>query len=189
MSDKEFISRLRQGDESAFKMLVENYQDKVYSVVLNILHNPSEAEDAAQETFIQVYESIPGFREESSLSTWIYKIAVRKSLVKLRSQRIRQRVQSIIPWWMPTEERSFEAILLNPGLKSEDKEQAKEIFKAIADLPNNQRVAFTLIRVQGMKHEEVSEIMQLSKKAIESLLSRAKENLKIKLFHYQRLSK
>ena len=189
MSEKDFIAKLKQGDEFAFRVLVENYQDKVYSVVLNILHNPSEAEDAAQETFIQVYESITGFREESSLSTWIYKIAVRKSLVKLRSQRIRQRVQSIIPWWMPSEEKSIEAMLLHPGLKSEDKEQAKEIFKAIAGLPNNQRVAFTLIRVQGMKHEEVSEIMQLSKKAIESLLSRAKEHLKIKLLHYKKISK
>ena len=85
---------------------------------------------------------------------------------------------------MPSEEKSVDAAYLNPGINNENKEKATLIFKAISELPHNQRVAFTLIRVQGMKHEEVSEIMQLSIKAVESLLSRAKENLKNKLKHY-----
>jgi RNA polymerase sigma-70 factor (ECF subfamily) len=85
---------------------------------------------------------------------------------------------------MPSEAKSVNAAYLNPGINSENKEKATILFKAISELPNNQRVAFTLIRVQGMKHEEVSEIMQLSIKAIESLLSRAKENLKNKLKYY-----
>ena len=184
MNEKELISRLKLGEESAFKVLVENYQDRVYYSVLNILHNADEAEDTTQETFIQVYESISGFKEESSLATWIYRIAVRKALEKIRKQKNRQRLHSIAPWWMPSEEKSIDAAYLNPGIKKENKEKATIIFKAISELPNNQRIAFTLIRVQGMKHEEASEIMQLSKKAIESLLSRAKENLQNRLQHY-----
>lgn len=184
MNEKELISRLRLGEEPAFKLLVQNYQDRVYYSVLNILHNASEAEDTAQETFIQVYESISSFKEESTLGTWIYRIAVRKALEKIRKQKSRQRLHSIIPWWMPSEEKSIDAVYLNPGIHNEHKEKAAIIFKAISELTSNQRVAFTLIRVQGMKHEEVSEIMQLSIKAIESLLSRAKENLKKKLEQY-----
>lgn len=184
MNEKELISRLRLGEEPAFKLLVENYQDRVYYCVLNILHNASEAEDTAQETFIQVFESISGFKEESSLATWIYRIAVRKALEKIRKQKNRQRLHSLVPWWMPTEEKSTDAAYLNPGIGNEDKEKATIIFKAVGALPNNQRIAFTLIRVQGLKHEEASEIMQLSIKAIESLLSRAKENLKNKLKQY-----
>lgn len=184
MNEKELISRLRLGEEPAFKLLVENYQDRVYYSVLNILHNANEAEDTAQEIFIQVFESISGFKEESSLATWIYRIAVRKALEKIRKQKNRQRLHSIVPWWMPSENKSIDAAYLNPGISAENKENATTVFKAIGELPNNQRIAFTLIRVQGMKHEEASEIMQLSIKAIESLLSRAKENLKNKLKYY-----
>ena len=184
MNEKELISRLRLGEEPAFKLLVENYQDRVYYSVLNILHNANEAEDTAQEIFIQVFESISGFKEESSLATWIYRIAVRKALEKIRKQKNRQWLHSIVPWWMPSENKSIDAAYLNPGISAENKENATTVFKAIGELPNNQRIAFTLIRVQGMKHEEASEIMQLSIKAIESLLSRAKENLKNKLKYY-----
>ena len=182
--EKQLIAGLKQGEASAFKVLVENYQDRVFYSVLNILHNAAEAEDTAQETFIQVYESINGFKEESSLATWIYRIAVRKALEKIRKQKNRQRLNSIVPWWMPSEQKSIDAAYLNPSINNENKEKATIIFKAIGELPNNQRVAFTLIRVQGMKHEEVSEIMNLSIKAIESLLSRAKDNLKNKLKNY-----
>ena len=184
LNEIELIARLKQGEASAFKVLVQNYQDRVYYSVLNILQNTSEAEDAAQETFIQVFESIGGFKEESSLATWIYRIAVRKALEKIRKQKNRQRLHSIAPWWMPSEEKSMDATYLNPGIHNEHKEKAAIVFKAISELPNNQRIAFTLIRVQGMKHEEASVIMELSIKAIESLLSRAKENLKSKLKYY-----
>jgi RNA polymerase sigma-70 factor (ECF subfamily) len=85
---------------------------------------------------------------------------------------------------MPAEEKSIDAVYLNPGISKENKEKANIINKAISELPNNQRIAFTLIRVQGMKPNEASEIMQLSIKAIESLLSRARENLKNKLKNY-----
>ena len=184
MNEKELISRLKLGEERAFKVLVETYQDRIYYSVLNILQNTAEAEDAAQETFIQVFESINSFKEESTLATWVYKIAVRKALEKIRKQKNRQRLHSIAPWWMPSEAKRIDAAYLNPGINNEHKEKATVLFKAISELSNNQRVAFTLIRVQGMKHEEASEIMQLSIKAIESLLSRAKENLKTKLKYY-----
>ena len=184
LNEKELISRLRLGEEPAFRLLIENYQNRVYYTVLNILQNADEAEDTAQETFIQVYKSIIGFIEDASLATWIHKIAVRKALEKLSKKKYKQRLSSIGLWWSASEEKSIDAAHLNPGIIAEDKEKATFIYKAISELPNNQRVAFTLIRIQGMKHDEVSEIMQLSTKAIESLLSRAKENLKNKLKYY-----
>ncbi|MEO6613763.1 MAG: sigma-70 family RNA polymerase sigma factor [Chitinophagaceae bacterium] len=84
MNEQELIQQLRQGDEPAFRWLVENYRNRVFHTVLNILQDTKEAEDAAQDTFIQVFESVSRFKEESSLSTWIYRIAVRKALDKLR---------------------------------------------------------------------------------------------------------
>jgi RNA polymerase sigma-70 factor (ECF subfamily) len=114
----------------------------------------------------------------------VHKIAIRKALEKLRKRKTRQRIQAIVPWWMPEEKRSVDMALLNPGIAAENKEKASALFKAIDQLPENQKLAFTLIRVQGMKHDEVTEIMGLGVKAIESLLSRAKENLKQHLEKY-----
>ena len=184
LNEKELISSLRLGEETAFKFLIDTYQDRVYYTVLNILQNADEAEDTAQDTFIQVFKSISGFKEESSLATWIYRIAVRKALGKIRKEKYKKQLGSIGLWWAASEEKSIDAAHLNPGIIAEDKEKADLIYKAVSELPNNQRLAFTLIRIQGMKHDEVSEIMQLSIKAIESLLSRAKDSLRNKLKHY-----
>lgn len=186
MNEQELIERLRQGDEPAFRWLVDTLSSRIYYTVLNILQNPDDAEDALQETFIQVYESIHGFKTESRISSWVHKIAIRKALEKLRKRKARQRIQSIIPWWMPEEKRSVDLAELNPGIAAENKEKATVLYKAIAQLPDKQQLAFTLIRIQGMKYEEATEIMGLGVKAIESLLSRAKENLKKNLEqHYK----
>lgn len=184
MNEKDLIRQLKLGEEPAFKLLVAAYSDRVYYTVLNILQNAADTEDAVQETFIQVFESIRQFKEESSLATWIYRIAVRKAIEKIRKQKNRKRLHAIIPWWMPEENKSIDAVYLNPGIAVEHKEKAAILFKAINGLPENQRLAFTLIKVQGMKYEEVCELMQLSVKAIESLVSRAKLNLKNKLIDY-----
>ena len=92
LNEKELIEQLRQGKEPAFRWLVENYRNRVFHTVLNILQDTKEAEDAAQETFIKVFESIRSFKEESSLSTWIYRIAVHKALDKTRRRKTRQRL-------------------------------------------------------------------------------------------------
>jgi RNA polymerase sigma factor (sigma-70 family) len=186
LTEKELIIRLKQGDEPAFRWLVEQHRNRVYYSVLNLLQDPDEAEDAAQETFIQVYESIYSFKEESLLSTWIYRIAIRKALEKIRRKKTRQRLHAVLPWWMPDEKKSEEARYLNPGIKAEDKEKANALFMAIEALPDKQKIAFTLVKVQGMSYDEVCGIMGMGVKAVESLISRAKENLKKKLDqHYK----
>jgi RNA polymerase sigma factor (sigma-70 family) len=186
LTEKELIIRLKQGDEPAFRWLVEQHRNRVYYSVLNLLQDPDEAEDATQETFIQVYESIYSFKEESLLSTWIYRIAIRKALERIRRKKTRQRLHAVLPWWMPDEKKSEEARYLNPGIKAEDKEKANALFMAIEALPDKQKIAFTLVKVQGMSYDEVCGIMGLGVKAVESLISRAKENLKKKLDqHYK----
>lgn len=184
MNEAELISGLRQGNEPAFRWLVNNLSHRIHHTVLNIVQDRDDAEDVLQETFIQVHGSIGSFKGESTLSTWVHKIAIRKALEKLRKRKTRQRIQSVIPWWMPNEKRSVDVVEMNPGIAAENKEKATALYKAIAQLPDKQQLAFTLIRIQGMKHEEATEIMGLGVKAIESLLSRAKENLKKKLEKY-----
>lgn len=184
LNEQELIEQLRQGNEPAFRWLVDKYRNRVFHTVLNILQDTKEAEDAAQETFIQVFESIKSFKAESSLSTWIYRIAVHKALDKLRRRKTRQQLNKILPWWMPDEKKSADVSFQHPGIVAENKEKAAVLFKAIDSLPEKQKLAFTLIKVQGMNYEEACEILQQNIKAVESLISRAKVNLQKKLEQY-----
>ncbi len=189
MNEQELIQQLRQGNEPAFRWLVENYRNRVFHTVLNILQDSKEAEDAAQETFIQVFESVGAFKEESSLATWIYRIAVRKALDKLRRKKTRQRLHQVLPWWMPDEKKSSNELFHHPGIAAENKEKAAVLFKAIESLPEKQRLAFTLIKVQGMNYEEACAVMGQNIKAVESLITRAKLNLQKLLEEYYRTLK
>ena len=189
MNEQELIKQLRQGNEPAFRWLVENYRNRVFHTILNILQDNREAEDAAQETFIQVFESVGEFKEASSLSTWIYRIAVRKALDKLRRRKTRQKLHKILPWWMPEEKKSSDESFHHPGIVAENKEKAAVLFKAIESLPEKQKLAFTLIKVQGMNYEEACQIMQQNIKAVESLISRAKLNLQKLLEDYYKALK
>jgi len=188
LNEQELIQRLRQGDEPAFRWLVETYRNRVFHTALNILRDDKDAEDAAQETFIKVYESISSFRGESSLSTWIYRIAVHKALDKLRRKKSRQTLGRIIPWWMPEESKSSAENFQHPGVAAEQKEKAALLFRVIGSLPEKQKVAFTLIKVQGLSYKEASEIMNQPVKAVESLITRAKINLQQKLEHIYKSS-
>lgn len=186
MEETELVIRLRQKDEAAFKWLVEAYRNKVFSTVFNILQDSADAEDSAQEAFIQVYESIHSFKQQSLLSTWIYRVAVRKALDKLRKRKTRAQLGRLLPWWMPEEKKSEENNFYHPGISLENKQKAALLFRAINGLPEKQKIAFTLIKVQNRSYEEAGAIMDQSIKALESLISRAKQNLQKKLKHFER---
>ena len=178
---KRIIQDLILGDEMVFKNLVKENQARVYHHVMQILRNREEAEDVCQETFIQVFESINDFKGESSLSTWIIRIAINKALMKLRKEKRRNQLLMLLPWWMPTEAKSLENKEFHPDILLENQEKAATLYKAIDSLSPNQRVAFTLIKIDERSYAEASELMNMSIKAIESLVSRAKDNVKKQL--------
>lgn len=178
MNEQELIQDLCARDEQAFRHLVETYRNKVYATVFNMLQDRDDAEDCAQEVFIQVYESISSFKQESSLSTWIYRIAVRKALDKIRRKKTRQRLQQFLPWWMPKEQTKER---VENTIPYEGIEKIAILHKALETLPDKQKIALTLIKIQGLSYNETSKIMDLGIKAIESLVSRGKENLERKL--------
>ncbi len=187
MQDEEWIAQLRLGDERAFKLLVERYGSLVYNTVLNILQDADEADDAAQEVFIRVYESIGQFRGECALSTWLYRVAVRKAIDLLRRKKTRAALRQWLPWWMPDERKSATSPFYHPGVQYDKREKASVLFNAIRQLPEKQRIAFTLVKVQGMCYAEASEVMRQGVKAIESLITRAKQNLQEQLQEYKDL--
>jgi RNA polymerase sigma-70 factor (ECF subfamily) len=143
------IDQLRKGDESAFKYIVDTWKDMVYNTALSIVQQAEDAEDVTQEVFVQVYQSIEGFKRESKFSTWLYRITLSKAM--------------------------------------DNKEKAGILFKAMQSLPDNQRIAFVLNKVEGLSYQEISDVMDTTVSAVESLLHRAKSNLRkdLKTFYDQ----
>ncbi|HEY6063676.1 MAG TPA: RNA polymerase sigma factor [Chitinophagaceae bacterium] len=179
MNEQELIQRLRNGDESAFKYLVDTYQDRIFNTAIGIVQNAGDAEDVAQEVFIQVYRSIHHFKEESKLSTWLYRIATTRALDHLRSRKSKKRFGFMQRLFGDGNEPIYELPDFNhPGIALEKKEDAARLFKAIRQLPDNQKTAFTLHKLEDLSYKEVSEVMKTSVAAVESLMHRAKLNLR-----------
>ena len=190
MTEWELIEQLKLKDERAFKTIVDTWQDMVYNTVLGIVQNAEDAEDVSQEVFIQVYESIKNFKGESKFSTWIYRIAVTKSLDLLRRKKRKKRFAFIQSLFGKNDELINDPPdFYHPGVAAENKENAAVLFKAIAALPENQQTAFVLSKIEGLSYIEVSEVMQMTEASVDSLLHRAKTNLRKKLGDHYRDSK
>jgi RNA polymerase sigma factor (sigma-70 family) len=179
LNQPELIVLLQQGNETAFKELVETYNKLVYNTTLAIVQNETVADDITQEVFIKVYQSINTFRGESKLSTWLYRIAITKSIDYLKYKKRKKRFAFIQSLAGNSNEEVFHPPEFNhPGIVMEQKENAAALFKAMNKLPDNQRIAFTLHKLEALKHEEVAAVMQVSVQAVESLIARAKANLR-----------
>jgi RNA polymerase sigma-70 factor (ECF subfamily) len=181
------IEALKAGREDAFRVLVNTFQDRVFNTCLGFLENREEAEDAAQETFMEVYRSLRNFREEAKLSTWIYRIAVSKSLLAIRRKRRKKRFALFVSQRDDggIEEAPDNATAANhPLAQLENKEDAEILYAAMGKLAESQRIAFTLNKIEGLRYEEIAEVMNVSLSSVESLVHRAKMNLQKRLYAY-----
>ena len=177
--ESDLVARLKQGDESAFRTIVETRKNLVYNTALGLVQNAGDAEDITQEVFIKVYESVHQFKGESAFSTWLYRIAVTKSLEMIRNRKRKKRFAFITGLFGEDNElRHDPPDFVHPGVQLDNRENASILFKAIAKLPENQRIAFTLHKVEGIPYQEISEVMKISVSAVESLIHRAKANLR-----------
>jgi RNA polymerase sigma-70 factor (ECF subfamily) len=177
--------QLQQGDNQAFKRLVDEWQDMVYNTALGIVQKEEDADDITQDVFIQVYQSVSSFKGESKFSTWLYRIVISKALDHVKKKKRKKRfafVQSIFGNY--GEEDIYPEEFNHPGVLMENKERAAELFKAMQQLPDNQRIAFTLHKLEAQKHQDIAAIMNLSVTATESLIARAKGNLRKTLKQY-----
>lgn len=182
MTDQDLLFGLRNGEEPAFRELVTRFQDRVFNTALGLLQQHAEAEDIAQEVFIQVFRSIQQFKADSQLSTWIYRITVTKSLDHLRRKKRKKRFGFLTSIFDEANKPVYEPADFNhPGVLQENKEDAALLFKMIARLPENQRTAFILNKVEELSYREIAVILNTTEAAVDSLLQRAKQNLRKKL--------
>lgn len=178
------VRGLKSGDREAFRALVDRYHVRVIRICVGFVHVDADAEDIAQEVFIEVFRSVEKFREESGLMTWIYRIAVNKSLNFMRS-RARDR---IISFFSGSDAENETRVPETPAgadscpeevIYRQDRSQA--LSRALESLPKKQKTAFIMNKYEDLSYKEVAEIMNISVGSVESLLFRAKQNLQRKL--------
>ena len=140
------------------------------------------AEDIAQEVFVTVFRSVLSFNEHSSISTWIYRITVNKCLDHLRA-KTRQKRSGFLSMLFNKDEQPLhdQPVFDHPGIQLERKENARYLFEAIETLPDNQKTVFILAHIEELPQKDIADIMNMSVKAVESLLQRAKANRRKKL--------
>ena len=180
MSETEFIEELRSKSEKAYSRLLDDFQQKVYATCISFVPNTEDAEDIAQDVFVEVFNAIHKFKGQSKLSTWIYKITTNKCLEFIRKKNTKKRfafLQSITGNVIPLDMTNYFTEMNHPGVLLENKETSKTLFYAINQLPEAQRTVFTLHKIDGKSYNEISEIIDKSLSSVESLMFRSKKNL------------
>ncbi|WP_321348315.1 sigma-70 family RNA polymerase sigma factor [uncultured Draconibacterium sp.] len=185
MFDTEIIEQLKQGNQLAFKKLVDTHQKLVVNTCYGLVQNREDAEDVAQEVFVEVYRNIEKFRSDSKLSTWLYRIAVNRSLNHIRDNKKHKWFQAFDDEEQGKNRELLQAKTANsdePEYDLENKQRAIILKESINSLPKNQKVAFTLSKYEELSYQEIAEVMDLSVSSVESLLFRAKKGLQKKLY-------
>ncbi len=180
------ILEIAKGNRDAFQRFYALFQSRVYNTCLSYLKNNEEAEEAVQDIFMEVFSAAANFRSDASISTWIYRIAINKCLDRLRHRKRKKRFAFLTDLFNPEtgQLRFDQPDFDHPGVLMENKEMASILFKAMDKLPENQQTAFILKQVEGLPQKEIAAIMNIGEKAVESLLQRAKQNLRKLLGNY-----
>jgi RNA polymerase sigma-70 factor (ECF subfamily) len=181
--DVRLMLEFQEGNKASFETLLHKYFPRLVNFIYRYLSSREAAEDIAQEVFIRVYKSGASYKPQSKLQTWIFTIARNLSLNELR--RNKHRTVSLDATFS-SDEGELKRQVQDPNSPdpSDDmlrQEKAEAVKAAINDLPENQRVAVLLRRYEQFSYEEIAQMLNISSKAVKSLLSRAKENLKEKL--------
>ncbi len=181
------LEKLQSGDRAEFAHLVEQYSSPIYRLALNMLGTEQDAEDVLQETFVKAFKGIQGFKELSTLSTWIYRIAINESLMILRkAKRIASSLDAVedgedtiepkeVIDWGDLPEESF--------LKDELKGKLDE---AISLLPEKLRLVFILRDIEDLSIRETAASLGITEMAVKTRLLRARLHLREDLSGYFR---
>ena len=187
--DAALMLRVKRGDVRAFEELVEKYKQPVTNVISRSLRDPSEAEDLAQNVFVQVFKSAHRYQATAKFSTWLFTIARNLCLNEIR-RRSRHPADSLDDSQSDSENhpaRQFEDIkTFSPTDHVLQNELEQKIKEALSQLPENQRTAILLCREEELSYEDISEVLGCSLSATKSLIHRGRETLKEKLKPYLR---
>jgi RNA polymerase sigma-70 factor (ECF subfamily) len=186
--DVRVMLRVRDDEPGAFEEVVSRFQHRLVAVLHHLVGNADEAEDLAQEAFLRVYRARKKYHPRSKFSTWLFTIANNLALNSLRSRQRKPVVPLPLQESGPLGPRPAEHMVPDPGSgpmqKVQREELAARVREAIEALGERQRMAVLLNKFEDMGYAEIAEVMGLTVKAVKSLLSRARENLRAALMGY-----
>lgn len=187
-TDETLLDAVRNGSEAALRVLIERHQDRVFNVAAGFMPNRQDAEDLSQEVFIEVWRSAGQFRREARVSTWIYRIAVAKSLEALRYRARAKRAgffRRLAGLDEPEALRQPSPVDL-PDAGLEHRERLEILHRNLGKLPDKQRAALVLQKMEGLSQTEIAATLGVSVGAVEGLLSRGRESLRKHLENHYR---
>lgn len=169
LSDQELVKSYLKGNQAAFNLLVTRYQDYIYTVCFNILKNKPEAQEAAQDTFVKTYKALNKYKDESKLSSWLYKIAYRTCLDKIRSRKKTIDLDEV--------GYAIPSIELTSGEQLEKNELNEQLAKAILKLDPKEAGLIRMFYLEEMAVKELAQITGISLSNVKVLLFRARKKL------------
>jgi RNA polymerase sigma-70 factor (ECF subfamily) len=172
MDDDTLMIRTAQGEEAAFRFLVQRWEKDVLAFLIHMLGSVKEAEDLVQDTFVQVFRKADGYQAQGLFKSWLFRIAGNQARSRLRRRKILRWVR------FDTTEHEIPAADAGPLADLERAEATRAVQAAVAELPPRQREALLLHRFQGMKYKEVATVMDTTVPGVESLIQRAMAALK-----------
>lgn len=183
-TDADVMLRVKTGDESAFTFLVQKYRRPIVGFLYRMCHNPSTAEELAQEVFLRVYRSRETYEANAKFSTWLYRIATNLAVNYARDTR-HERPEFTVRLDEPDRETGTMPDLADESLSVEEKLVRRERLAAIRSkvnaLPERQRMAVIMHKYQQMDYRQIADVLKLSESATKSLLFRAYETLRAQL--------
>lgn len=172
ISDDQLMAQGARGDDSAFRILVERWQNQVFAFLLRMLGCPEDAQDLCQETFMRMISSADTYKGQGQFQSWLFRIAGNQARSRLRRRKV-------LRWFSFDNNRQDPpSLALNAHQELERAETRADVTRAIDKLPPRQKEALLLKQYQGMKYEEIAETMGLSVSAVQMLLHRAMKALR-----------
>jgi RNA polymerase sigma-70 factor, ECF subfamily len=185
LSDEELMGRIARGDEQAFEILVHRHQKRILNLIYRFIGDRIQAEDVAQDVFLRVWHAAKDYQASAKFTTWVYRIATNLCIDALKSAYHKQPFVHRDDIGESANENSKQSYFANSTPSPEDiliaAEESSRIFNALLKLPTNQRLAVILHRFDGLSYDEISGVLGCSIAAVESLLVRAKKNLRSNL--------
>lgn len=182
LTDEILIERSKNGDLEAFELLVRRYESKVYTIAYRFLGNHADASDLAQETFLRLYQALPGFRGESSFMTWLYRVTANACRDEIRRRHKHQLVSLDAGDGTGGIQNVHHAggCILSPEEAVERKEFNEVVQQCLNNLSEEHRLVLVMREIQGMSYEEIASVLQCSLGTVKSRLSRARQAFKEK---------
>ncbi len=183
LSEDQLVRLAKQEDVEAFTGLARLYQGRIYNLILGLTKNHCDADDLSQETFMMAFKSLRKFNQDSSFYTWLYRIAVNRTLNYFkRTQREKRKTDAVVNEF--SQEKLSVKTVSNPEKSSLKEELRHKLDLAIHSLPASYKAAFFLVENEGMSHKKAAYVLKCSENTVSWRMHKARKMLQSKLSPY-----